>query len=171
MPLSLFLSFFFPRFLSPLTILQWRRERRDGTRRTVRSRRDYERIAADGNFSKDNEFCLELLERGNPSFIINTGLEESCRLFRRNNVSSRGFVNGTFPAEFFQPRERGSLTDFDDILPAHRDVSRLWPESQGKSCLTSIHSVFLGTWPIFSRLFFFYFNPRFFYQDCLYLVI
>lgn len=138
----------------------------------MRSRRDYERIAADGNFSKDNEFCLELLERGNPSFIINTGLEESCRLFRRNNVSSRGFVNGTFPAEFFQPRERGSLTDFDDILPAHRDVSRLWPRVAGE-IMPYIDSfrVFLGTWPIFSRLFFFYFNPRFFYQDCLYLVI
>lgn len=49
------------------------------------------RIIFDGNFSKDNEFCLEPLERGNPSFIINTGLEEeSCRLFRRNNVSSEG---------------------------------------------------------------------------------
>lgn len=65
--------------------------------------RDHERIAAvfDGNFSKDNEFCLELLERGNPSFIINTGLEESCRLFRRNNVSSRGSLTGLCPPSFF----------------------------------------------------------------------
>lgn len=42
------------------------------------------------------------------------------------------------------------------IFYLHRDVSRLWPGSQGKSGLTSIHSVFLWTWPLFFSIFFFF---------------
>lgn len=70
-------------------------------------------------------------KRGNPSFIINTGLEKSCRLFRGNNVSSRGLlVNGTFP--IFQPRERGSPPISIIFSTHHRDVSLLWAKVAGE---------------------------------------
>lgn len=173
------LSLSFPRFLSPLTILRWRGERRPWRGAPWDLRDHHERIVFDGNFSKDNEFCLEPLERGNPSFIINTGLEEeSCRLFRRNNVSSGGgggLLTGLCPPSFFPffrtARARFSLlTDFDDILPAPRCFPIMAGVAGEIRPYIDSFRISMNVAPLLLDFFFFYFNPRFFHQDCLYLL-
>lgn len=103
-------------------------------------------------------------KRGNPSFIINTGLEESCRLFRGNNVSSRGWLTGLSP--FFN---RGS-PPISIIFSTHHYGRK----SQGKSGFTSIRSVHFyesHPSPILLLVVRFCFNTRFFCKICLYLVI